>query len=687
MYNQPETSQFIIKPKYDTHSLLIPEHHHHECHHDHCHHEHFSAENHKIKALIGLAWGFSQFLLPFAMPIITALNTAVTLYLGLTVYQSALLALNERQIVMTTLYAISTLSILLVSIASCFIPWLPMMSEAAPLILGFWHLGEFIENQLVSKINKKLEVTDCLKPEVIVKGNPDRTINIKKIKPNSTLIIHNGEVIPVDGILNTASLINTTRINGSPSPKSFEIGDSLKSGMSVVGDTPFIEMLVTHNYYQSYLSKVSKNIKRAHQEKAPIELLANKILSYFIPGLISIAITSGIVISSIFGPIAAIQCVISVLVSACPCALSLITPLAVKIGMHKASEQGIHFKNGKDLQAAAKISDIVFDLNGTLTQGKIEVSQLTIDEPTLLPLIAALESHSNHPVAKSIQYYIEQQDIQSSIPIEISHIDKTHHSGIKACINGDEYMIGNLNFLRHHQIPTDINTENTNHFIVKNKAIVGQIILHDQLRQDAVETVKKLQQLGKTVHICTGANLTAEEQKHYAKVLNIKSEDILINTSNFQKAAYIKQLQTKNLKVAMVGDGFNDIIAIASADISIAVQSRIGDKITQENASITIPKGVLYSIVSALDVADKTSSNIYQNLLISLTYNSVITVIASGAFLALGIDLNPILGVALMILESVIIFCNLLRFKNQSIESSNLVAENPDDELLCQLSH
>lgn len=665
---------------------------HHDCHHGHCDHSHFHQENHQLKALIGLIWGFGQFLLPISMPLLNILNAALTIYLGLTVYQSAWKALHERKIVMTTLYTISTLSILFVSVFSFFIPWLPMMSEAAPLILGFWHLGEFIENNLVKKINQKLNVMDCLSSYATLKGEPEQIISIDAIKPKDTLLINNGEFIPVDGHLIQPATLNTTRIDGSPLVKTFQKGAILKSGMRVVGDLSFAEMVATHTYQDSYLSKVAKNIENAHLEKAPIELLANKILYYFIPGLVSIAVSSGIIIASMFGPVAALQCVISVLVSACPCALSLITPMAVKIGMQKASEKGIHFKNGKDLQAAAQITDVVFDLNGTLTQGEIKVTELNINDNKILPLIAKLESHSKHPVAQSIHRHILQKIPESTETIEIMDIIP-HHSGIQANINGKHYLIGNLDYLNENDISlNDYPQTSATHFIVENKRIIGHVILQDTLRDDAIDTVKTLQQLGKTVHICTGA--TASDAKKYADLLNIKHDHIYSNAGlehhhqEGSKASYIKKLQDEHRKVAMVGDALNDVEAIVKANIGIAVQSIIGDKITQENASITVPKDTLFSITSALDVAQKTSNNIHQNLMLSLTYNSIITMVASGVLLAWGIGLNPIMGTALMILESVIIFCNLLRFKRQDIISrSNNHDTDEFDEKKCCMNH
>lgn len=427
----------------------------HDHSHGHGHHHGHHHENHWIKAALGLIWGIGLLVLSigtFNIPlvayyVITGLTSLMTLYLGHTVYQSAWQALKEKKWDTTTLYSISTLTILAVSIASVFVPGLPMMFEAAPLVLGFWHLGEGIEHTLVGKINKKLDVRDCVPPLVLLKGNPDKEISVKTLIPNDMIIVKKGQVIPVDGVLTQKALLYTTRIDGSPKLKEFHPGDVVKAGMQLADHIPSLEMQVTKTYQNSYLSLIAENINKANDEKAPIEMFANKVLKYFIPGLIAVALLSGIVIGSLFNPALAIQCVVSVLVSACPCALSLITPMAVKIGMKKASENGIHFNNGKALQAAADIDTVVFDLNGTLTQGKMVVKSLHITDKKYLRPIALLESQSDHPVAKIIKSYIEQQDTVSTEPLEIASIDKSHHSGMKGIINGEAFMIGNKDML------------------------------------------------------------------------------------------------------------------------------------------------------------------------------------------------------------------------------------------------
>jgi P-type Cu2+ transporter len=655
--------------------------------HGHGHHDH-PHDNHWLKAGLGIAWGIGLLILSFislnipliAYYIITALTTLMTLYLGRTVYQSAWKALRDKEWDPSILYTISTLAIVAVSIVSLFVPGLPMMFEAAPLVLGFWHLGEGIEHTLVDEIEKKLDVRDCVAPLVRLKGNPEQQLSVKQLIPNDIIIVNPGSVIPVDGILTKPARLYTTKIDGSPKLKQFQTGDQVKSGMGVAKNNSALEMQVSKTYQNSYLSLIAQNIEKAHKEQAPIEIFAHQILKYFIPGLLGIALISGIVIGLVFTPALAIQCVVAVLVSACPCALSLITPLAVKIGMKKASETGIHFNTNKALQAAADIDTVVFDLNGTLTKGAIEVGTLCIKDKKYLPHIALLESQSAHPAAKVIKAYIEKQSVTTSEALEITSIDKSHHSGLKAMINGEQFIVGNKDMLLAHGIthmnkPYD-NPQNGSVYMVHGNEVIGQIALTDPLRDDAIDTVKELKRLGKNVHICTGAD--QETAEYFAKLLGIPKENICANTvgavtkpGEVSKTSYIKQLKRKGHKVSMVGDAANDLTAIAYSDIGIAVKSSIGDEITQQQAGIVIQKGLLFPIASAFDTAQKTKKNILQNLLVSLTYNSAITLVAAGLFVALGFTLNPALGVALMIMESIIVLANLYRFKHQNIVSAN----------------
>ncbi|WP_273198175.1 MULTISPECIES: heavy metal translocating P-type ATPase [Legionella] len=777
--------------------------HEHDHSHDHAHghshdHEHGHShghENHWLKAALGLIWGvgllalsIASFNIPLiAYLLITGLTTLMTLYLGYNVYKSAWYSLLEKKWDTAALYTISTLTIVAVSIASMFIPGLPMMFEAAPLVLGFWHLGEGIEHTLVGEIQKKLDVRDCLPLSVLLKGNPDREISVKNLIPNDKIIIKKGEVIPVDGILTERALLYTTRVDGSPDLKEFNPGDEVLAGMRLADHLPSVAMRATKTYQKSYLSLIAENNAKANNEKAPVERFANTILKYFVPGLLLVALVSGIVIGSLFTPALAIQCVVSVLVSACPCALSLITPLAVKIGMKKASENGIHFNNGKALQAAADIDATAFDLNGTLTQGKIVVQAVNVQKK-YLPYLALLESQSDHPSAKKIKSHIINRlgiVIDEQLKIDRDSIDR-HHAGIKAEINGETFMVGNKNMLLEHGVtvfnkPYDDPRKGNIYMVRRTKVhdkeeteVIGQIDLFDPLREDAFATVAQLKELGIAIYIITGADQDTAER--YAELLGISPKNIFANTVGavtkkgcdlhllselpkrpaqyknsyvfikkndtqelyyvnpnreyekvkildfdlfeekintiknkdeatlhlskkqikeiitangshtpkkwqISKASCIKRIQRKGHKVAMVGDAANDDTAIATADVGIAVKSNIGDTATQQNAGIVLQQGLLFPIATAFDIAAKAKQNIAQNLFVSLTYNSVITLVAAGLFVAIGFALNPVIGVALMVLESAIVLSNLYLFKQQDVVLAERKTPSPADEV------
>lgn len=655
------------------HDHCCTHHHHHDHGHDH-HHDHgHSHENHWLKAGIGLAFGVGMLVLsvvgiaiPFAAYcVITGVSTVISLYLGYGTLKSAWNALKEGKWNMATLYSLSTLVIIITSILGLFIPGLPLMLESAPLILGFWHLGEAIEHLLLDKIQTKMDVRDIAPKKVTLN---DTLISVKKLLPNDVITLKKGDVVPVDGIVLGDITLYTTRINGSPFPKRFKKGEMVQSGMVLAENETELQLQVSHTWQNSYLSQIAKNIKKATDEKAPIEEITTKILTYFVPTLLAIALLSGVIVSIFCPPAIAIQCMIAVLVSACPCTLSLITPLAVQMGMKKTAEQGIQYKNGKALQAAARIDHVVFDLNGTLTQGDIQVKALAIEDETLLPAVARLECESQHPSAKAINTYLKKYAVEN---LEITDLDQSHHSGIQGTVNGMRIMVGNKDLLVSHKIQLPerfADPQKGSVYIVKDGAVVGQILLDDPLRADAKATVKQLQSMGKTVHICTGAD--KETALRYAQQLGIKEEHIGSNLSGasapntISKGQYVNELQ-KNHSVAMVGDAANDLTALAESDFKIAVRSSIGDTLTEDYADITLQQGLLAPIATAFDVASKTKSNILQNLFISLTYNTTITLIAAGVLIPLGFALHPAIGVALMIVESAIVLANLYRFKEQ----------------------
>lgn len=739
------------KAQHHGHSHTSASHHQHQshahsdsCEHSHSHnhghnHHHGHHENHWLKASVGLTWGAGlliAFLLQIPLSLaatytITALSTLFTIYLGKNIYSSAFQALRQKKLDVTTLYSISSLTIVVVSIVSLFIPGLPMMFETAPFILGFWHLGEGIEHSLIKKINKGLNILDWISPLVLLKENISRFISVKTVIPNDHIVIKKGEVIPVDGVLTQDTKLYTTRIDGSPYLQNFKANTPVKSGMVVGEESNSVEIRVTKTYQNSYLALLAKNIEKAKEKKAPAEILANKILKYFIPGLLLVALTSGIVISTLFSPVLAIQSVISILVSACPCALSLVTPLTIKMGMLKASELGILFNNGKALQAS-DIDTVVFDLNGTLTQGKVLIEKFSVDEQFLQHLVL-LESKSPHQVAKGIGAYLKDKNFNSTGPLNanptlrLSEFDLGNHSGISGIINGERFIVGNKHILADNQItsfpPPYDNPENGSIYFVRGSTIIGQIACSDPLRKESIEIVNELKNQGKKIYICTGG--LEAPALNYAKILGIPTENVRANVAatkdeskKFSKQDFILQLKKTGAKVAMVGDGTNDAEAFIAADLGCIIEptdhkipdlkpnnedktqidltqdktSSLPPKVASDTtkaedfdtikqyADIVIPKGQLLLLNKALEISKKTKKTIYQSLGISLVYNSSITLVAAGLFLGVGFSLNPFVGVILMVLESSIVLGNLYRFKLEKISSpvknSNTMVNN-----------
>ncbi|KTD38689.1 heavy metal translocating P-type ATPase [Legionella oakridgensis] len=652
--------------------------------------------SHWFWGLLGTAGGVALLVLSLtgitvSLPVLIAIGVgsiALSLLLGAESYYEAIKKLfKTKALTMDTLFAISTLTVMIVSVAAFFFPWLPMMFEASLLIFGFRHLGIAIEESIKQTIDAGKHFKDRV-PKMVrqlvvetIKHTP-----LTMIKPGDVILIQPGEIIPVDGVCEgEESQVFETIVTGSTLPRPIRHGESLLAGMVLAEGASPLRLKVSAAVGDSYLAQLDAQIARTNFEKAPLETATNKILQYFIPAVILFALISATVISFFFPMALAIKCAVAVLVSACPCTLGFITPLAVKIGMNKAAEHGVQFKSAKTLQEAEQIDSVVFDLNGTLTTGVPSVrhyeviadSGLTANE--LMAYAAVLEQHSQHPVAKAICKFAKKHDVRIASDVHITEVDASNHSGLKARINGELYVIGNENMMDEQGIETqDLRLAKAPEggdsmiYLARDRKVVGYILLSDPLRHNARHAVDSLKELGKQVYICTGADTTTA--RRYAKLLGIPTANIraaCVGSSSIpvnDKEAYIKQLKQQGRRVAMIGDAANDAVAIAASDFGIAIKSRHSDEVTQQQAGAVIQSGSLLPVVSAFAVAQQAVNNIKQNLLMSLGYNLASMLIAGGLLLAIGVSLNPAVGVALMILQSSLLLLNAYRFKQQSLK-------------------
>lgn len=662
-------------------------------------------KSHWFQGILGTLSGFGLLIGSivtggFPLPVLLAIGffcISVTIWLGFSSYKDAFLKLwKAKTLTMDTLFSLSTLTVMIVSTLAFFLPGLPMMFEAGLLVFGFRHIGLAIEASLRHqlKADKRFQHRLPKKVRLYINDQLTEPVSLLSLSQDDLLIIHPGELIPVDGVCLTPScLIYETIKTGSPLPRVFKSGERLISGMRLANDSCPIQLKVTTDVHHSYLARLDNTIESAAMEKAPIEEVANRILQYFIPGVIILALLSGLTLGMFFPAALAIKCAISVLVSACPCTLGLVVPLAVKIGLQKGAMHGVEFKSAKKIQDAATVDAIVFDLHGTLTMGSPEVISFNlcstrIPKETLIAYAATLEQNSQHPMGKAICEFAQSKQMKFFNKNVVA--ENTSHSGIQGKIDGHAMIIGNEKMMAESNIDTTdvkenlmLNAGETVVYLAVDNHLVGYFILKDPLRPEALQTINTLKQLGKQVYICTGAD--QQTANGYAKILGIPKSNVAANQVGMKehnqdqsKMAFIKGLQAKGLKVAMLGDADNDALALTTSDFGIAIESNASSDITQQQAGAIIRSHSLLPVANLFTLADQTVSTIKQNLGFSLGYNTMALFISAGLLVVLGITLNPAIGVALMILQTTLILGNTYRFKNMQINESEEKAMEGD---------
>lgn len=520
--------------------------------------------------------------------------------------------------------------------------------------------------------------------------------------------LKSGEIIPVDGIC--YQQVCTVYDEISNQSQQVPINAVLHKGMRLLTDA---KLQVTDVANYTYLHRLDNNNCQFQQKKAPIQEATSKILNYFTPGIFLLALLTGIVIGILFSPALAIQSTISILVAACPCTLGLITPLCMKIGLQKAVKNKVRFKNSKALQAANDINAVIFDLNGTITIGKPTFTKIInlgyITNKMILDYFAALEKNSSHPIVKAILNSIPQKQMQKN-HITAYDINSQKYFGRKGKITRhnkksmiEEIIIGNEIFIKDEKIDLSgiqkklhLKHGQSAIYIVRNKILLGCIIVTDLLRPGAEDTINLLQQMDMPAIICTGAdNQTAIGYAKDLKLFNNKNKNnnnlikqyiyagCIPTAENTQEQANprfiqtskitcIEELQSFGYNVAMVGDASNDAAAVAKV-FGIAMKSQAADEITQHQAAVIVEGESLLAVANAFTIAHQTMSNIKQNLIFSLIYNIAAVTVSVGLMLA-GLSFNPAIGVLLMSLQTGLILLNVYRYKLQKISPNQTIS-------------
>ena len=419
-------------------------------------------------------------------------------------------------------------------------------------------------------------------------------------------------------------------------------------------------------------------VNEAEASKAPIQALADKISAVFVPVVLVIAAVAFLAWLYFGIPnfgfsqslVYAITAFVAVLVIACPCALGLATPTAIIVGVGKGAKEGILIKNAEALEILYKADVIVMDKTGTITKGKPELvkidnfSRLTDDE--IIAILATLESRSEHPISLAITNYAQDHKIKL---MTLADFEIIKGKGLKGLVDGAEYFAGNSKILLDQKINFDLEKLDketkegkTPIILTKNKEVLAVVYVADEIRDEAKNTIKSLQQLGKKVIMLTGDNKNTGE--YVASLLGI--DEMVAEVLPSDKLAIIKNLQNQGKIVAMVGDGVNDAPALAQANVGIAMGS--GTDVAIESAGITLIGGDIGKIVKAVRLSKITMNGIKQNLFWAFIYNIVGIPVASGVFYPVfGLLMSPVFAGAAMALSSVSVVANSLRIKTKKL--------------------
>lgn len=564
--------------------------------------------------------------------------------------------------------------------------------EGAAMILALITLGKTFEAYSKGKTTNALKGLSKLMPDTahIIRDGTEITVNAKELNVNDIFSVYPGEKIPTDGVvIEGHCTADESSLTGESVPVDKKDGDSVSG--ATINTTGYVKCRATAVGEDTALSRIIKAVSDASASKAPIAKAADKVSGVFVPVVMTIALITTVIWLLIGNGVGfALARGISVLVISCPCALGLATPVAVMVGSGVAAKNNILFKTAAALEETGKIKSVVFDKTGTLTKGHPAVTDVipySLDKNGLLQIAASLEEKSEHPFAKAITEYIKQFDLKLS---DCEGFENVPGKGLRGIINGKEAYGGNHAYISSVcNIPdAAVSTGNalsdegkTPLYFAYGSVFIGIIAAADTVKEDSGFAVSELLRLGIDVTLLTGDN--ERTAKATAKQLGI--DNVISGVLPIDKEAKIKEL-SKVKNTAMVGDGINDAPALTSANIGIAIGA--GTDIAIDAADVVLMKSSPADAAAAISLSRKTLYNIYENLFWAFIYNAVCIPVAAGAFVGLGLTLNPMIASAAMGLSSFCVVCNALRLnlfkaKKAPVEAErvNIITEEEKNEM------
>ena len=547
--------------------------------------------------------------------------------------------------------------------------------ESAAMILTLITVGKMLEARSKGKTTDALKSLMKLAPKTatLVRDGAEVTVAIADVQKGDVFVVRPGENIPVDGVvLEGTSAVNESALTGESIPVDKAVGDKVSA--ATTNQSGFLRCEATRVGEDTTLAQIIKMVSDAAATKAPIAKIADTVSGFFVPAVISIAVLTTIVWLLLGHELGyALARGISVLVISCPCALGLATPVAIMVGNGLGAKNGILFKTAASLEAAGRTQIVALDKTGTITEGAPRVTDLLpaegVTETELLTLAAALESRSEHPLAKAV---LADAEAKAITPPEVTDFAALPGNGLAAKLDGMDIYAGNAAFIQTKlTLPAALAQQaeklasegKTPLFFGGAGRLLGVIAVADTIKEDSPEAIRQLQNMGIRVVMLTGDNQrTADAIGRQAGV-----DEVIAGVLPDGKEAVIRQLQASG-KVAMVGDGINDAPALTRADTGIAIGA--GTDVAIDAADVVLMNSKLSDVPAAIRLSRATLRNIHENLFWAFIYNIIGIPLAAGLFISFGLTLNPMFGAAAMSLSSFCVVSNALRLNLFDLHST-----------------